>query len=99
VRGMEFGTTPLPLGREETFRRGQLFDTPSWCVIPGGLERTARYSIFLFAVPPQIHSIQSVAIEANAVILLDEHSQPAISVPAHGCEKFLSEGDFKFPTA
>lgn len=99
ARGMEFGTTPLPLGREETFRRGQLFDTPSWCVIPAGQERTARYVIFLFAVPPQIHSIQGVAIEADAVVVLDEHSQPAISVPARGCDKFLSEGGFKFPMA
>ena len=99
ARGMEFGTTPLPLGREETFRRGHVFDMPSWCVIPAGAERTARYAIFLFAVPPQIHSIQNVATEADAVVLFDEHSQPAISIPAHGCEKFLSKSDFKFPTA
>jgi hypothetical protein len=96
ARGMEFGTTPLPLGREETFRRGRIFDTPSWCVIPAGGQRTVRYLIFLFVVPSGIHSIQNVAIKGDDLVLFDQRTEPAISIPAHGCERFLPKGSFEF---
>lgn len=90
ARGMEFGTTPLPLGREETFRRGRLFDTPCWCVIPANGTRTARYSIFLFTVPNGMNSVQNVEAKDDAIVLYDEHANPTLSIPSHGCEEFLS---------
>jgi hypothetical protein len=90
ARGMEFGTTPLPLGREANLRRGPLFDTPTCCVLPAGAERTARYLLFLFEIPPHVNSIENLAIQPNGMVLVDEHSQPAINIPAQGCEQFLS---------
>jgi hypothetical protein len=97
ARGMEFGTTPLPLGREATFRRGRIFDTPSWCVIPAGGRRRARYLIFLFVIPSGIHSIQNVALKGDDLVLFNERTEPAISIPAHGCERFLSRDSFEPP--
>ena len=91
ARGMEFGTTPFPLGSEENFRRGALFDTPSWCVIPAGGEKTARYLMFLFAIPAAMQSIRNVALEADAVVLFDEPTRPSVSIPAHGAASFLSK--------
>ncbi len=91
ARGMEFGTTPMPLGREENLRRGSLFDTPSWCVIPAGGEKTARYLLFLFAIPSAMQSIRDVALEADAITLSDEPTRPGVSIPAQGCASFLSE--------
>jgi hypothetical protein len=90
ARGMEFGTTPLPLGREANLRRGPLFDTPTCCVLPAGAERTARYLLFLFEIPPHVNSIENVAIQADTVVLVDDHSQPALTIPAQGCDQFLS---------
>jgi hypothetical protein len=92
ARGMEFGTTPLPLGREDNLRRGPMFDTPGWCVIPAGGERTARYLIFLFAIPSGVQSIQNVAMEADALVLFDERTHPMRSIPAHGCENYFKDG-------
>ncbi len=97
ARGMEFGTTPLPLGSEENFRRGSLFDTPSWCVIPAGGEKTARYLIFLFSIPDHMQSIKNVALEADAIILFDEQTRPTVSIPARGCASFLSKTGVGFP--
>jgi hypothetical protein len=97
ARGMEFGTTPFPLGNKENRRRGHLFDTPSWCVIPGGGEKTARYLIFLFTLPAPMQSIQNVALDADAIIVFDEQRRPAVSIPAHGCANFLSPTGFDFP--
>ena len=91
ARGMEFGTTPFPLGSEENFRRGALFDTPSWCVIPAGGEKTARYLMFLFAIPAAMQSIRNVALEADAIVLFDEQTRPSVSIPAHGAASFLSK--------
>jgi hypothetical protein len=93
ARGMEFGTTPLPLGRDANLRRGPLFDTPSCCVLPAGGERTARYMLFLFEVPPHMNSIQNVEIQADSLVLVDEHSQSAMTIQAKGCEQFLSNSN------
>jgi hypothetical protein len=90
ARGMEFGTTPLPLGRDANLRRGPLFDTPTCCVLSAGAERTARYLLFLFEIPPDVKSIESVSIEADTIVLADEHSHPAMAIPAQGCGQFLS---------
>jgi hypothetical protein len=90
VRGMEFGTTPLPLGRDANLRRGLLFDTPTCCTLPPGAERTARYLLFLFEIPAHIKSIENVAIQTETIVLTDEQAQPALAITARGCEQFLS---------
>jgi hypothetical protein len=90
ARGMEFGTTPLPLGREETFRRGETFGTPTWCVIPARGAKTARYLSFLFTIPDAVQSIQSVEASGNAILFFDTCGQSRFSIPAYGCEDFLA---------
>lgn len=92
ARGMEFGTTPFPLGLEETSRRGRLFDTPCWCVVPANGTKTARYLIFLFTVPDGMNSIGNVEAKGDALVLYDEYAKPCVSVPSYGCEEFLSTG-------
>ena len=93
ARGMEFGTTPLSVGREESLRRGNIFDMPTWCVIPAHGQRTARYLIFLFAIPPEMHSIENVEVECDAIVLRDEPAKSSFSIPAHGCRDFLLPGN------
>ena len=91
ARGMEFGTTPLPLGREETLRRGNLFDTPGWRVIPAHGTKTARYLLFLFILPEGMNSVETVEAKGDAIVFYDEHANPSLSISAHGCEEFLSD--------
>lgn len=90
ARGMEFGTTPLPLGREETVRRGPLFDTPHQSVIPAGGKKTAQYLIFLFELPEGVDSIENVEAAGDAVVLYDQSGRPSLSIPAAGCGDFLA---------
>jgi hypothetical protein len=89
-RGMEFGTTPLPLGREETVRRGPLFDTPQQCVIPAGGKKTAQYLIFLFTIPGGIDSFENLEAADDAIVLYDQSGRPSVSIPAAGCGDFLA---------
>jgi hypothetical protein len=90
ARGMEFGTTPLPLGREETVRRGPVFDTPHQCVIPAGGKKTAQYLIFLFKIPGGVESIENVEAAGDAIVLYDQSGRPSLSIPAAGCGDFLA---------
>jgi hypothetical protein len=92
ARGMEFGSTPLPLGSVENSRRPPLFDVPSQCVIPGGGAKTARYLLFLFTVPDGMQSIRDVELEKDAIVVSDELNRPSTSIRAQGCADFLSEG-------
>jgi hypothetical protein len=89
ARGMEFGTTPLPLGRDETKRRGNLFDTPTACIIPALGQSTARYVMFLFMIPSTFHSIQDARVEGNQIVLISEDGN-SFSIPAFECQNFLS---------
>lgn len=90
ARGMEFGTTPLPLGREETRRRGRIFDTATWRDIPPHGRLTARYVLFLFVIPEHVRSIQNIAVNGNQVDFFDESPEPSFSITARGSEAFLS---------
>ena len=66
---MEFGTTFLPLGRENTLRRGNIFGTP----------KLARHSEYkksngkvcnLFEIPDRMQAIQNVEAGGDAIVLL-----------------------------
>jgi len=93
VRGMEFGTTPLPLGHEETERRGPLFDTPTSITIAPNTSRTVRYLIFVTAVPQHWRNLDNVTLACDTLSL--HGSSPAsalpetISLAARGCQTFL----------
>lgn len=89
ARGMEFGTTPFAVRGEKARRRGNIFGNPTWCVIPAHGQKTARYLIFLFAIPDGIHSIENVETEGDAIVLYDERAGSSFSVPALGCRDFL----------
>lgn len=92
ARGMEFGSTPLPSGREATLKRGPLFETPSWCTIPANGTKTARYMMFLFWVPDECDGVGDVVVRGDSIDFAGEDGRFAFSIPAHGGEEFLSAG-------
>ena len=91
ARGMEFGSTPFPAGREDTLRRTRLFDAPSWCVIPGNGAWTARYLMFLFKLPDAVNAIENVEVREDFIEFRGQNSQLDFSIPARYAEIFLSE--------
>jgi hypothetical protein len=93
VRGMEFGTTPLPLGHEETARRGSLFDTPTSITLAPHSRRTIRYLIFVTAVPQYWRNLGNVTLAADTLTLhgsLSTSGQETISLAARDCQRFLA---------
>ena len=93
ARGMEFGTTPFPLGQEEMLRGGSMFGTPESCSIPAQGAKTARYLLFLTMLPEDMKSVDEVTVERNRILLHDQDGKPSASIAAHGCDEFLCDAD------
>jgi hypothetical protein len=60
VRGVEFGTSPMPLGLDHARNIRSLFDTPVLTSIPGRSRMEAQYDLFLHPAPPQWTQIKDV---------------------------------------
>lgn len=90
ARGMEFGTTPMPLTPDEPFPGGTLFNTRGWCISPANGVKTARYILFLAAIPAGLNSIESAEVEGDIIQLYNDQRNSSVSISAQGCEKFLS---------
>ncbi len=92
VRGMEFGTTPMPIGRDAIHELGNLFDTPASRVLePGGVLR-ARYLAALSVVPPDWREITDVTPNGNGLALTGPRNSRPIEIIAPGLDDFL-KGD------
>lgn len=55
ARGLEFGTTPFPLGLAEAVRHGPLFDTPTVAAIGANQTMVVEYALFAAATPERWH--------------------------------------------
>jgi hypothetical protein len=60
VRGVEFGTSPMPLGFAHAREMRNLFDRPVLASIPGSSRLQAQYDLFLHPVLPQWTQIKDV---------------------------------------
>lgn len=94
ARGMEFGTKPLPLPGMSGLPGKRFADTPAACRVAAHGKRTTRYLMFLFRVPAEIDAIEDVTPSGDAISFYADKAA-AFSIPARGCEAFLS----RFPAA
>jgi hypothetical protein len=60
VRGVEFGTSPFPLGLEHAQAMQALFDTPVLARLQAGESACTNYSMFIAPVPPEWQRIGDV---------------------------------------
>jgi hypothetical protein len=99
ARGMEFGTTPLPLGRERMFTDGMRYEKSCWTVIPAYGRRTARFVIFLFTGLSSINRLADVVLGADEVRLLDGGGSKLQTIQMRGVADFLLghvPGEYRF---
>jgi hypothetical protein len=80
ARGLEFGTTPLPLGNETVDARGPLFGRATSRKI--GAHETARapWLLFIAEVPREWREIEDVRVEADAIVLMHQGESVRIGV-------------------
>ena len=84
ARGMEFGSTPMPIGKEATFLAGKLFDTPSWKKIPARGTQHVVYAAFLAEVPKNWRSLRDVRAMKDGLIVTGGAARDTIAVAARG---------------
>jgi hypothetical protein len=90
---MEFGATPMPLGREAIHAMGPLFDTPVERVLPAGGSYAARYAVCLAALSVDARTIGHVTIADEAFIVKLAGRGRRIRLPAPGVKRFLLQKD------
>jgi hypothetical protein len=69
VRGVEFGTSPMPLGLAHAREMRRLFDTPVLCSISASACLQAQYDLFLHPVPPQWSQIKDVRQTEHTLVV------------------------------
>jgi hypothetical protein len=69
VRGVEFGTSPMPLGLAHAREMRRLFDTPVLSSIPASSGVQAQYDLFLHPVPPQWTQIKDVRQTEHTLVM------------------------------
>ena len=84
ARGMEFGTTPMPIGKEATFLAGKLFDTPGWKRIVPRATQKVVYAAFLAEVPTSWRSVQNIQVENNALVITGSREGEKVTIAARG---------------
>lgn len=67
ARGLEFGSTPFPLGRHESFANGPLFGTPGFSTVPARGRKTAEYAAFLIRVPEDFDELADVHVSTDEI--------------------------------
>lgn len=81
ARGMEFGTTPMPLGKREAFASGPLFGMPTHRCIPAKGKLQTRYAVFLTTVSLSWREVLDIQVEKEQIQVLGSNRE-LIVVPA-----------------
>jgi hypothetical protein len=69
VRGMEFGTSPMPLGIDQAREVQTLFDTPALTSLAPNSRLTTVYDIFIRRVPSSWKCISDIVQSASALTI------------------------------
>lgn len=80
ARGMEFGTTPLPLGNEMVDARGPLFGRETSRRIGPHATLRAPWLLFAAEVPRGWREIEDVRVEADAIVLMYEGESVRVGI-------------------
>ncbi|MFY9842630.1 MAG: hypothetical protein WAK23_05945, partial [Terriglobales bacterium] len=86
ARGLEFGSTPMPIGKEDTFARGPLFDTPTFRRIPAKSEQRVPYAAFLSKVNSGWRSIRDIQVAQDQIVVIEEQGEQ-LELRATGLKK------------
>lgn len=91
VRGMEFGTTPMPLGKSAIHKMGTLFNAPVSRILPSHSSHTARYAVCISKIPDMQSVVTSIHISRDGLMLLGADQEQTMLIPGSELEEFLLE--------
>jgi hypothetical protein len=80
-RGVEFGTTPMPVGKREAFASGPLFGAPTFQCVPAMAKLQVTYAIFLAPVNPAWREILDIEFAEQTIVAVGNNRE-RMDVPA-----------------
>jgi hypothetical protein len=78
VRGVEFGTSPMPLGLQQARENGTMFDTPVLTRLAPQSSVETQYQMFVSPVPPQWKAIHNVFDSGSHLVVRGDGHQEVI---------------------
>jgi len=84
ARGLEFGTTPLPVPRREAFAAGKLFNTSTFASIPACGQKGIRYVAFLSYLQPGFETVREIRLGDSEIVILGPQTKDIFRLPATG---------------
>lgn len=92
TRGLEFGTTALPVPRQEGYDIGALYGVPTFASVPARGRKTVRYLAFLAQIPRKIADIHAIEIDRNEIVVRTKNKGILVRVPAPWLSNFSLAG-------
>ena len=87
ARGIEFGTTPLPLGNAAVDAHGPLLGYPTSLELGPRQTQRAPWMLFLAAIPHDWREVQDIRVEAEEIVLT--YRKEEVRLLASGAAAFL----------
>lgn len=88
TRGLEFGSTALPVPRHEAYDIGALYGVPTFASVPARGRKTVRYLAFLAQTPGELVEIQTIKAEGNELVVIGKGKGVSVRVPVPGLSSF-----------
>ena len=88
--GLEFGSTPLPVGKEEMARQRGKFDGPIDRTVPPHGKLNESWLMFLAKVPKTWREVQDVSVGEDKITVRDASGEQA-TIVARGALEFLRQ--------
>jgi hypothetical protein len=82
VRGMEFGTQPYDVPRQEAIGMGTMFGTPTYRWLPAKGAIESHFLLFYSRTPEQMGTIDDVRIENGTIVIEDRANHQRLTLPA-----------------
>ena len=84
ARGLEFATSPMPLGLRDAILGGPLFGVPSVRCLHARGAQTASYAMFATAAPRNWRTITGIGIRGNVLVVTGPKPEDRIELAARG---------------
>lgn len=84
ARGLEFGSTPFPVLRRESFALGSLFGTLTFAQVPARSHKTVCYLGFLARVPRGFTHVRDIRVAPNEILIYGKERGDVVRLLAPG---------------
>ena len=99
ARGLEFGTTPLPVPRRENhLAGGPLFGVPTVACVPARGARVVRYAAFLSPLPVNFTNLSDIELGEKEFLVFDAKRKEPLRVRASSASDFVKEPRREIPS-